>query len=335
MKKIIFIFILFSCFCFQAEESEDLQMCEHAKRLNTVKAWVDYLLEFPKGECAEEAKMAIENAEGKNDEPESEEQKAANEEKRKEEEKAARIEETRRKMEQQILKAEEERVAAELRAKQEAEARKEAELKAKQEAAARREAELKAQREAEAARREAELQAQREAAARREAELKAQREAEAARIEAERKAMKERKAKVGGNLYWSERSFPVGWYQAISYCSNLREGGYSDWRLPNIDELRMLIKNCSKTVTGGSCRVSQQNKCLSTKCWKEPTRSCYCEVKQNNDGYYSKLGDDGMVALWSNTSASDIVNLAWLITFVDAGVVTYQTSNVYFARCVR
>ncbi|MBR4531566.1 PEGA domain-containing protein [bacterium] len=31
--------------------------------------------------------------------------------------------------------------------------------------------------------------------------------------------------------------------EAINYCENLNEGEYSDWRLPNIDELRTLVNN--------------------------------------------------------------------------------------------
>ena len=310
-------------------------MCEHAKKLNTIKAWVDYLLEFPKGECAEEAKMAIENADGKNDEPESEEQKAANEEKRKEEEKAARIEEARRKMEEQILKAEEEKVAAELRAKQEAEARKEAELKAKQEAAARREAELKAQREAEAARREAELKAKQEAeAARREAELKAKQEAEARRP-AEIQAMKERKAKTGGSLYWSGRSEQkMNYNSARQYCGNLAEGGYTDWRLPTIVELRTTIQNCASSQTGGSCKVSYS--CLSSMdCGGKHCPDC--GSRRNNGGYYSKLGDDDTVSLWSSSMNPQYRRgYIWCVNFENGAVSGFcdQPEN-YYVRCVR
>jgi hypothetical protein len=41
-------------------------------------------------------------------------------------------------------------------------------------------------------------------------------------------------------LTWTkeDNGSDVNWNQAIAYCSNLRLGEYSDWRLPTIDELQ-------------------------------------------------------------------------------------------------
>jgi hypothetical protein len=42
------------------------------------------------------------------------------------------------------------------------------------------------------------------------------------------------------NLEWEDGDFPedrMSWYSAKSHCSNLNFGGYSDWRLPTIEEL--------------------------------------------------------------------------------------------------
>jgi len=44
-------------------------------------------------------------------------------------------------------------------------------------------------------------------------------------------------------LYWQSRptTKKFSWRDAIKYCRNLNYGGYSDWRLPNIDELKSLV----------------------------------------------------------------------------------------------
>ena len=45
------------------------------------------------------------------------------------------------------------------------------------------------------------------------------------------------------DLQWSNKATnPMQWYSALNYCKDLNEGGFSDWKLPNIDELRTLIQ---------------------------------------------------------------------------------------------
>ena len=138
-----------------------------------------------------------------------------------------------------------------------------------------------------------------------------------------------------GSLIWSDRSAnEMNWSSAKQYCEDLTEGGYTDWRLPNIDELRTTIKNCYKTETGGQCKVSERSGCLAYNCWY-PDKTCYCDDRSNNGGYYSKLGDPDGVWLWSSSTKSDNPDLAWGVSFKSGGVSYSDKSYNSYVRCVR
>ena len=91
------------------------------------------------------------------------------------------------------------------------------------------------------------------------------------------------------------------WLNAISYCENLNLGNRSDWRLPNINELRSIVDYSSF-----------QSPSIDTNIFP---------ITQSND-------------YWSSSSASTENGRAWFISF-DGGYTDYgnKTSNSYI-RCV-
>lgn len=147
--------------------------------------------------------------------------------------------------------------------------------------------------------------------------------------------------KSSQELTWSNKSSrSMNWYQALTYCQNLKENNSYDWRLPNIDELRMLIKD-RKTVFGGPCKVSEINNCLSKKCFVletcgEGVDPQTRKVKENEigrDGRYSLLGDTS--SFWSSSTYVDDTHAAWFVIF-DRGLVgPYSKSETNSVRCVR
>jgi len=138
---------------------------------------------------------------------------------------------------------------------------------------------------------------------------------------------------VDGRMWSSRSSSTYNWSDAFSYCDNLTEGGYSDWRLPNINELRTLIKNCAGSQAGGSCAV-QDPDCLSSSCCVDNNCSCY--YMENNCGYYSKLGDPDGVELWSSSASDrDGGRRAWRVRFGYGDVKDNYKSSHRNVRCVR
>lgn len=46
-------------------------------------------------------------------------------------------------------------------------------------------------------------------------------------------------------LMWQQDSLPYDWEGALAYCENLTLAGYSDWRLPNLNELLTLLDHAN------------------------------------------------------------------------------------------
>ena len=222
-------------------------------------------------------------------------------------------------------KAEEERKAKEAEAKKAEEERKKQEADAKKAEEARKAEEPKAKKAEEEQKKK-------------EAEAKM---AEAARKKRENEKRKELVNRTIGNRMWSKLSSKkMTWNIAKNHCRNLQEGGYRDWRLPNIDELRMLL---IADRVAANCKVSEANNCLSINCWSCLTctqalwtKDKYCSWTAYDDGRYSKLGDS-FVYLWSSSKVTVSSNTtAWIVDY-SSGKVEYASdlSSKLDVRCVR
>lgn len=120
------------------------------------------------------------------------------------------------------------------------------------------------------------------------------------------------------------------WDAAGTYCANLELGGYSDWRIPNITELRTIIINCPGTVTGGACAINDPGH-LSNSEWSIETCN-FCDY--TTDGRYSVFGDN-QVYLWSSSTYADLTTLAWHASFFNGSVYNNYKDHDANVRCVR
>lgn len=151
-----------------------------------------------------------------------------------------------------------------------------------------------------------------------------------------------------GGLEWSALSEKKVFHaDAETACNELKESGHDDWRLPSIDELRTLVQNHPGTVSGGKCRVLEEN-ILSGDYEKEPCDEKNYEIimekyfDENCKGIegsgFSKLGDTD--ALWSGTAVCNPFRAnVWGLDFNNGGISSYAGSDdgqvsLKF-RCVR
>ena len=182
--------------------------------------------------------------------------------------------------------------------------------------------------------------------------------AKEAKAGAKEEAVCERARKANTRAAWEEylKKFPKGkcakegksvrnkfkrignyeWSDVIEYkydeenilCEDLEEDGHTDWREPNIDELRTLVQNHPGTIAGGKCRISEVDDHLGEDFDDE-------NCKGIGGFNFSKLGDLDFLGTSSDSSMTDYNNmeLFWGIDF-DNGRLSLS-GDMYRYRCVR
>ena len=142
---------------------------------------------------------------------------------------------------------------------------------------------------------------------------------------------------IGGLMWSAVSNGKIEWQDAAPYCRNLDELGHSDWWLPTVDELRILIQNHPDTETDGPCGLTEEcvepwtsnNDINSDSCDKEYcNHHQYCHKKYS----YSKLDDTDI--LWSSTSCGSTSAALW-IDFCTGDIVIATKSYEQHVRCVR
>ena len=111
------------------------------------------------------------------------------------------------------------------------------------------------------------------------------------------------------HLVWSSLSKnSVRWYEAAKYCKELKQGGSNNWRIPTINELKTLVRNCPNG---------------------------YCEPDMS--GKYSVFGD--IITLWSSEiDEYDYFHVFRFINITENSfpmVESYSSIPAKRIRCVR
>ncbi len=108
---------------------------------------------------------------------------------------------------------------------------------------------------------------------------------------------------TSSGLIWQDdintKTLKKTWLESINYCESLTLGEYSDWRLPNFNELYMLVDtNLSDSVIN--------------------------PVFENTSTYY-----------WSSTTYASSTQLAWAVYFVKGSDSGLAKTDLNYVRCVR
>lgn len=135
--------------------------------------------------------------------------------------------------------------------------------------------------------------------------------------------------------------------EAETYCDGLETAGFTDWSLPDISQLRSLVKGCDKvgtgvdTVTGddsGTCGVISS--CTESSCSDANCDGCTNNAGSGPQGLYlaSEIWDyTGNVngRFWSSSEVPDKADSFWFVRFSNASVAFNWDGSEYNVICVR
>ncbi len=126
-------------------------------------------------------------------------------------------------------------------------------------------------------------------------------------------------------------------------CNALTIGGYNDWRLATIDDLRGILLGCAKTSASGTCGVT--NACWQeTTCWTDAAcGSCDNKGGPGDQGCYTdRLFDDHCHMVLSSTKVDPKTadDRSWYVQFWDGRIdrlasPTIPITGQAFGRCLR
>lgn len=112
---------------------------------------------------------------------------------------------------------------------------------------------------------------------------------------------------ISSGLMWQDDNYAktatYNWTSAISTCEDMQLGGYSDWRLPNVNELTQLVDR-SKS--------------------KPAIDSAFQDTASDDGDYY-----------WSSTTYAKYITNAWSVGFAYGISAGNGKTNSYHVRCVR
>ncbi len=142
-------------------------------------------------------------------------------------------------------------------------------------------------------------------------------------------------------LAWQDPPFEkeMNWEEAKGACKIMELGGKSDWRLPNITELRSLIRGCNETqvssTSTGICRVLDN--CIDkTDCWSEDEcDGCKWDEGPNEGCYQTSELNGPCSVFWSTSNAIGPISNAWNVNFGYGSIRNWYSKNNIRTRCVR